>query len=101
MSVPEFHLELSDLAQLDFRDILSFTLQMWGEEQLIEYKGKIDGALQTIAGNPGIGRPHDDTTLHVLPIGRHQIFYLVDGATVYVVRILHERMKASRHLRAV
>ena len=87
MSVPEFHLELSDLAQLDFRDILSFTLQMWGEDQLIEYKGKIDGALQTIAGNPGIGR--------------HQIFYLVDGATVYVVRILHERMNASRHLRVV
>ncbi len=99
MSAPEFHFELSELAELDFRDILSFTLQMWGEHQFAEYKGMIDGALQTIARNPGIGRQHDDTTLRVFPVGRHQIFYIVDDATVYIVRILHERMNASRHLR--
>src|SRR5476651_2312871 len=98
MSVPEFNLDLSDPAKLDFRDILSHTLQMWGERQLAEYKGKIDGALQAIAQNPRAGRAHGNTSLRVLQVERHQIYYFIEGMTVYVVRILHERMDASRHL---
>jgi plasmid stabilization system protein ParE len=70
MSVPEFHVELSDPAKLDFRDILSHTLQMWGERRLAEYTNKIDEALRSI-----------------------------DDSTVYVIRILHEKIDAPRHLR--
>jgi len=37
----KFTLELSSLAKRDFRDILSYTSQMWGAQQLVKYKGVI------------------------------------------------------------
>ena len=52
MSARNFRLELSESARQDFRDILSFTLQTWGERQLVEYKRKLDAALQALTGSP-------------------------------------------------
>lgn len=98
MSASSFRLELSEPAQRDFRDILSFTLQTWGERQLVEYRQKLDGALQAIAENPQAG--HAKHGMTVYPVGRHVVFYQIEESarTVYVVRILHERMDALRHL---
>ena len=98
MSVRKFRLELSESARQDFRDILSFTLQTWGERQLVEYRKKLDSALQVIAENPQAGSARHG--MMVYPVGRHVVFYQVDdnARTVYVVRILHERMDALRHL---
>ena len=98
MSVRNFRLELSESARQDFRDILSFTLQTWGERQLVEYRKKLDAALQIITENPQAG--HARHGMMVYPVGRHVVFYQVDdnARTVYVVRILHERMDALRHL---
>ena len=98
MSARNFRLELSESARQDFRDILSFTLQTWGERQLVEYRQKLDAALQVIAENPQAGRARYG--MMVYPVGRHVVFYQVDdnARTVYVVRILHERMDALRHL---
>lgn len=98
MSVHNFRLELSESARQDFRDILSFTLQTWGERQLVEYRQKLDSALQVIAENPQAGSARHG--MMVYPVGRHVVFYQVDdnARTVYVVRILHGRMDALRHL---
>ncbi len=98
MSVRNFRLELSESARQDFRDILSFTLQTWGERQLVEYRKKLDSALQVIADNPQAGSARHG--MMVYPVGRHVVFYQVDdnARTVYVVRILHGRMDALRHL---
>ncbi len=98
MSVRNFRLELSESARQDFRDILSFTLQTWGERQLVEYRKKLDGALQIITENPQAG--HARHGMMVYPVARHVVFYQFDddARTVYVVRILHGRMDALRHL---
>ena len=40
MSALNFRLELSESARRDFRDILSFTLQTWGERQFVECRQK-------------------------------------------------------------
>ena len=98
MSVRNFRLELSEPAQQDFRDILSFTLQMWGERQFVEYRSQLNGALQAITENPQAGRARHG--MMVYPVGRHVVFYQVEesAGTVYIVRILHGRMDASRHL---
>ena len=98
MSASKFRTELSEPAQRDFRDILSFTLQTWGEGQLAEYRRTLDGTLKAIIENPRVGRPKHG--MMVYPVGRHLVFYRIKEAalTVYVVRILHERMDALRHL---
>lgn len=92
----KYSLRLSNQARVDIRDILSFTLQRWGEEQLTVYKDKIDKALALICTNPGIGREWQGRSVY--HVGRHQIFYLCDGRSVNVVRILHDGMDTDRHL---
>ena len=98
MSSHKFTLELSRLAQRDFRDILSYTVQMWGERQLAEYRDVIDGVLQTIAENPHLGRKREDSNLLCQRAGQHLIFYQISGETVYVVRLLHSQMDSDFHL---
>jgi toxin ParE1/3/4 len=98
MSSPERRIELSQQARGDFRDILSYTLTTWGESQLAKYRDTINDALCVILHNPSMGRPSVKPTLKVLAVGHHRIFYRTIDNTIYVVRILHERMDTSRHL---
>ena len=98
MSALSFRLILSDPAQEDLSDILSYTLQTWGEGPLAEYKRKLDRALKAITENPQAGRSRHG--MRVYPVGRHLVFYRIEetAQTVLVARILHERMDAVRHL---
>ena len=98
MSSPKWRIELSQQASKDFRDIPSHTLTTWGESQLAKYRASINEALQVILRNPSAGRPSVKPTLKVLPVGHHRIFYRTIDCTIYVVRILHERMDTPRHL---
>lgn len=98
MSSPKRRIELSQRAKEDIRDILSYTLTTWGESQLEKYRARIDDALQVILRNPYAGRPSVKPTLKVLAVEHYRIFYRTVGGTIYVVRILHERMDTSRHL---
>ena len=92
MSSPELHLELSEAARRDFRDILSYTLKMWGESQLASYRGIIDTNLRALTQDPSAGRDSIKPGLRVVAAGRHRIYFRTEGQTVYIVRILHERM---------
>lgn len=75
-------------AYADLEDIDRYTLETWGEEQRIAYVTGLFDQFETIAGNPGLGRPrHDiDEGVFSLPYERHVIFY-----EVYVGRchVLH------------
>jgi toxin ParE1/3/4 len=96
MSSPKRRIELSQQAKEDFRDILSYTTR--GESQLAKYRASINDALHVILRNPSAGRPSVKPTLKVLAVEHHRIFYRTIDDTIYVVRILHERMDTSRHL---
>ena len=98
MSSPKRRIELSQQAKEDFRDILAYTLTTWGESQLAKYRASINDALHLILRNPAAGRPSVKPTLKVLAVEHHRIFYRTIDDTVYIVRILHERMDTSRHL---
>ena len=98
MSSPKRRIELPQQAKEDFRDILSHTLTTWGEARLAKYRTSINDALHVILRNPSAGRPTVKPTLKVLAVEHHRIFYRTIDDTIYVVRILHERMETSRHL---
>ena len=98
MSSPKRRIELSQQAKEDFRDILSYTLTTWGESGLAKYRASINDALHVILHNPSAGRPSVKPTLKVMAVEHHRIFYRTIDDTIYVVRILHERMDTSRHL---
>jgi toxin ParE1/3/4 len=97
MSFPDFTLKLSERAQLDFRDILSYTLQTWGEEQLVKYRDLIASAFTAILKKPEIGRS-DIVPYRRYTAGQHCIFYRIEDTTIIIVRILHRRSDFLRHL---
>lgn len=76
MSSPEpLPLELSPRAQQDFIDILRYTGETWGTQQLLRYRDKLDAALQAISNNPHAGRSREDLppTHRASLIGSHVI----------------------------
>ncbi len=52
MSKGELSLLLSPQAEDDFADILQYTLEAWGENQVYVYRSVLDKALTTIQQNP-------------------------------------------------
>jgi toxin ParE1/3/4 len=96
MFVGNLQLKLTEPAELDFRDIFSYTLQQWGDQQAALYSAKIDAAFDIIMRNPNVGiRRHGAL---VYPVGKHKIFYRIHEPTLYIIRILHHRMDPARHL---
>lgn len=96
MSAPEFKLKLARAARSDLASLLSFTLQTWGRAQFLAYQEKLNAALAAIAANPRAGKPRHGLLVH--QVGRHRIFYRVEDTVIIVLRILHDRMDAGRHL---
>lgn len=93
-------IKLSPRARLDFIDILRFTGETWGQEQLFAYRDKMNSALQTLSHNPQLGHQRSDLppTHLSFVVGSHLIVYRLDKESLSVVRILHQRMSLSRHL---
>ena len=94
MSSRSLPIRLSRKARQDFIDILRYTGEQWGPNQLEAYRHTIDKALQAISHNPGIGhtRPDLPQTHRAHLVGAHIIIYRLEDTSVGVVRILHQRM---------
>lgn len=60
----------------------------------------INDCFHRVAANPSLGRPCDDLLPGARRIeqGKHVVFFRQDGDGVQVLRVLHERMLAERHL---
>lgn len=93
-------IKLAPRARQDFIDILRFTGETWGRNQLIIYRDKINEALQAISHNPQLGHRREDSpsTHLVYLVGSHVIVYRLKEDTLGVVRILHQRMSLARHI---
>ena len=102
MSSPEHPREvnLSPRARQDFIDILRYTGERWGPQQLTAYQDKISDALASIGRNPELGHMRDDlpTTHRAYLVGSHIIIYRDRAAAIGIVRILHQRMSLTRRV---
>jgi toxin ParE1/3/4 len=91
---------LSRLARLDLIEIADYTVDTWGLEQADRYVDGLVGCFERLARTPGIGRPCD----RIRPGYRrmehemHVVIYRADRESVFISRILHQRMLPSRHL---
>ncbi len=97
---PDFRLILSPHAEEDFADILQYTLETWGEKQMLDYRNVLDNALQTISQHPEIGHKRPELSAHhrLYLVGQHFVVYRVVKQSVLVARILHQRMDVKRHV---
>jgi toxin ParE1/3/4 len=100
MSARRATVRLKPAARQDFRSILAYTGAQWGVAQRDIYRAEIEQALATLGTNPLIGQARDDLSpgLRSYPVEAHIIYYRISGSVVRVVRILHQKMDAARHL---
>jgi toxin ParE1/3/4 len=100
MSSPKYQLQVSPQAQQDIIDILRYTGEKWGQEQLLLYSNKLDTAIVMIGQHPEIGQriPEISETHRLYLVGSHVVVYRIQNELVSISRLLHQRMSLTRHL---
>jgi toxin ParE1/3/4 len=93
-------LRVSAKAQCDLEEIWRYTLETWSEDQADLYVGQVRAAMELLTRNPGLSRAADDIRpgLRKYTVGSHILFVRLDTSSIRLVRVLHGRMDARRHL---
>lgn len=108
----QWRIRLAAAAESDFRNILVWTAEQFGETQARVYAETLSLALEALTGGPDIvgSRRRDDIgsglkSLHAARKGRnarHIVMYRVstidDTPTIEILRLLHDSMDLVHHL---
>jgi len=97
MNIPvKFH----RAASRDLKKIADFTESEWGKVQARTYINLLVTEIERLADYPLIGSPitHVRGSYRKPNIGSHSVYYVVQQKDVRIMRILHERRDALRHL---
>ena len=91
---------LSKLARLDMMDIADYTVDTWGPEQAYRYVAGLEDCFRRIATAPEAARACEAVQRGYRRVEheKHVVFYRVDGDSVLIGRILHQRMLPGGHL---
>lgn len=100
MSLHNLPVVLSEAAKDDIIDILQYTHDLYGDEQMHVYGGVIDKTLATLSAYPLLGKEAREISEQhrFIKAGQHIIFYKVMDGSIHIARILHHRMAAKNHL---
>ncbi|WP_408359452.1 type II toxin-antitoxin system RelE/ParE family toxin [Paraburkholderia sediminicola] len=96
MSRRSFDIVLSELAQHDLTDILQYTLETWGADQMDAYAAKLESGIQLLQENPTLGKTREDLFegCRTPRVEHHLVLYEIGDSEIRVARILHARMDA-------
>ena len=91
---------LTPAAEGDLEAIWTYTLQQWGEEQADRYIDTLTAAFAELARSPKSAPACDEIRpgYRRRSIERHMIYFRTTTYGVAIVRIIHVRMDAQRHL---
>lgn len=91
---------LSRKAEKDIVNIARYTIEQFGIEQARTYRDSLIACFRSLGETPGIGRKVDYIRegYRRFDDRSHVIFYKSDGRDILIVRVLHKRMNAPRHL---
>ena len=91
---------LAPAAEHDLESIWSYTMHQWGVEQTTRYFDELIAAFTALANSPQTAPSceHIRRGYRRWRVGRHLIYFRETDYGIAVVRILHDRMDAPRHL---
>jgi len=90
---------LSPLAEVDLEDIWVYTARHWSKAQADSYHNSFVAAFEELWHQAQNGHPVDVLPgFQKLPCGSHVIYFLEHADHTAVIRILHQRQDAERHL---
>ncbi len=92
---------LSNKAELDLRKIYQYSQLNFGELKAISYLTGLEENIQQIANTPNLAQQIDNIrqTYKRYLYQEHAIYFIEKKSYIYIVRVLHQQMKASLHLR--
>lgn len=113
-----FRYRLSEAAQGDVLDILTWTDEQFGEAARLRYESLIVAALRDLASQPDrpgsfarpelsagvrswhlrLSREHVKPGVGIVRRPRHFLVYRLEPGLVVVGRVLHDAMELARHL---
>lgn len=87
-------------AETDLENIWLYSFETWGESQADRYYDKLIAGIDSLLANPLSGQERDSIRkgYRSIQINRHVVYYRLQGETIDIVRILHERMNHGLHL---
>ncbi|MGB4059319.1 MAG: type II toxin-antitoxin system RelE/ParE family toxin [Burkholderiaceae bacterium] len=92
--------QLTPAALADLEGIWRYTAEQWGVDQAERYLNELNQTFAALARAPKTAPGCD----HIRPgyrcqfVEHHVVYFKLEGATLLVVRVLHERMDAGRHV---
>ncbi|WFS00482.1 type II toxin-antitoxin system RelE/ParE family toxin [Rhizobium tumorigenes] len=101
MSDRQRQFRLLPKARRDLDGIFRYTLEKWSLQQANDYYRRLTSCFPELACGARQGRniDHIITGYFILPFESHFIVYKADARTVTIIRILHQRMNITAHLR--
>ena len=100
--MPDYQAEyrLTPKARDDMEAVLVYSLNQWGVEQTDHYIDELTTTFSFLADSPlaGTGCEHIRLGYRRFPLIRHVIYYRVTAYGIEVIRVLHDRMLATRYL---
>lgn len=90
---------LSPLAEVDLEEIWLYTLKNWSLGQADSYHHDLVAAFGALASGARRGRMVEVRTGYLKhPCGSHMIYFRDNGDRIEIIRILHNKQDAERHL---
>jgi len=76
-----------------------YSLQEWGAEQTDRYVDDLAAAFELLTDNPKAGTQCENIRdgYRKYPVIRHIVYYRETNYGIEIIRVLHDRMLASRH----
>lgn len=89
---------LSPLAEVDLEEIWLYTLRHWSMEQADTYYRALVDAFEGLAAGTKQGSPSAVPDFQKYLCGSHAVYFLHHAKHLDIIRILHQRQDAERHL---
>jgi toxin ParE1/3/4 len=92
---------LSNKAEEDLRGVFRDSKLNFGEGKAVAYLTGLEDCLNDIADNPAMAQKMDDLRPNYKRYlyQEHAIYFVEKKSFIYVVRVLHQQMNASLHLK--
>ncbi len=92
---------LTTCATSDIAKIAEFTIDAFGVIQARDYLDNLINTLQILSNNPKLGRAADELSngLRRYEYKSHTIFYTHKRQEILIVRVLHQNMNYTQHLK--
>ncbi len=93
-------ISISPLARLDLEEIWQYTHNTWSYNQANKYQDELFNGFELIAKDYLIGKNYHSIKhgYRMIKANHHYIFYVRNGDTVQIMRVLHEKMELPLHL---